>query len=280
MDITLICSSSKKSGNKATAPEAGNQVGSSKASEQLPKFFLSGQTANKRAQALYQSREMETQFKGLLVNVEGVQPGPRTASLQPVDQPQPRLPSTGEYILGNARGQAASYMQMVGRKESILRKTAGSQISNFSYGYHAGLPGQAALYADNADGGYSHQEEQSMQGNVLMVANNSASDFKLKYSLINHRYDCSLEQIFAQALDSVANILENSDTIFNINSLKELMHRKGLNLRFEWLLLSKVKSKFNRELIMVHILLRIIKKINNEEMKLKSQVFAPVKSKQ
>ena len=57
------------------------------------------------------------------------------------------------------------------------------------------------------------------------------------------------------------------------------MHRKGLNLRFEWILLSKLKNNQNRELVMIHILLRIIKKIINEETKLKAQVFAPNKPK-
>jgi hypothetical protein len=58
-----------------------------------------------------------------------------------------------------------------------------------------------------------------------------------------------------------------------------LLHRKGLNLRFEWLLLSKLKTSFHRELVMMHILLRTIKKIINEEIKLKAQVFAPNKPK-
>ena len=53
------------------------------------------------------------------------------------------------------------------------------------------------------------------------------------------------------------------------------MHRKGLNLRFQWILLTKLKSQFNRQLILV----RIMKKIINEEIKLKAQVFTPNKQK-
>lgn len=78
---------------------------------------------------------------------------------------------------------------------------------------------------------------------------------------------------------NIAKIIENTDTICNVQSLKELFSRKGLNLRFQWLLLTKLKSNFHRELTMIHILVRIIKKIVNEEVKLKSQVFTPAKSK-
>jgi hypothetical protein len=52
--------------------------------------------------------------------------------------------------------------------------------------------------------------------------------------------------------------------------LKELLHRKGLNLRFEWILLTKLKNIFNRELVMIHILVRTMKKIINEEVKIKA----------
>ena len=112
-----------------------------------------------------------------------------------------------------------------------------------------------------------------------MIAHNSYSDFKLKYSLINHSFNFSLEQIFVQTVDQVSRIIETTDTIQNIQSLKDLLHRKGLNLRFEWILLSKLQNNQNRELVMIHILLRIMKKIINEEIKLKSHVQAPSKQK-
>lgn len=82
-----------------------------------------------------------------------------------------------------------------------------------------------------------------------------------------------------QTISKVARIIEDTDTIFSIQALKDLMHRKGLNLRFEWVLLAKVKSTFHRELIMIHILVRVMKKIINEEVKIKAQVFAPSKPK-
>jgi hypothetical protein len=53
-------------------------------------------------------------------------------------------------------------------------------------------------------------------------------------------------------------------------ALKELMHRKGLNMRFTWILLTKVKLIFARDLIMIDILCRTMRKIVNEETKLKS----------
>lgn len=37
--------------------------------------------------------------------------------------------------------------------------------------------------------------------------------------------------------------MENSDRVNNMDALKTLMHRKGLNLRFLWVLLTKVKLK-------------------------------------
>lgn len=64
-----------------------------------------------------------------------------------------------------------------------------------------------------------------------------------------------------------------------MQSLKELFGRKGINLRFEWILLTRLRSNFHRELVMIHILVRIIKKIVHEEIKLKSQVFTPSKTK-
>jgi hypothetical protein len=73
------------------------------------------------------------------------------------------------------------------------------------------------------------------------------------------------------SLNQVAKILDYSDKINNIAALKDLMHRKGLNMRFGWLLLSKVKLIFSRELIMIDLLCRVMRKVINEEIKLKTQ---------
>ncbi len=50
------------------------------------------------------------------------------------------------------------------------------------------------------------------------------------------------------------------------------MHRKGLNMRFLWVVLAKLRVNFYRELVMVDILLRTMRKIVNEEVKLKSKI--------
>lgn len=48
------------------------------------------------------------------------------------------------------------------------------------------------------------------------------------------------------------------------------MHRKGLNLRFLWILLTKVKLQFTRDLIMASILVRTMRRIIHEEIKIRS----------
>ena len=115
-----------------------------------------------------------------------------------------------------------------------------------------------------------HQDDITVNGNALMVAESTASSFKLKYAMINHGYNFSIENIFMETIQQIANIIEHTDTITNIQSLKELFARKGLNLRFQWILLTKLKSNFHRELVMIHILVRVIKKVLNEELKIKS----------
>lgn len=43
-------------------------------------------------------------------------------------------------------------------------------------------------------------------------------------------------------------------------------------MRFEWAILTKLRLNFYREMIMIDILLRVMRKIINEEIKLKSKV--------
>ena len=50
------------------------------------------------------------------------------------------------------------------------------------------------------------------------------------------------------------------------------MHRKGLNLRFLWVLLVKVKLKHSRDLIKAAILIRTMRKIVDEEVKIGSTI--------
>lgn len=251
---------------------------------------------NKRAHALYAAREEESTFEGLLKRNDN-------QALQSLLQSQGyghRDAPTGSYngqaygqskaqnSLGGALGPGASTKPpglasggLLGhgpRKQSILRRVP-AQAGFF------GMPGSSAaahgLYADAGDyGGLGGGPSEGFaRGNALVVAHNSATEFKLKYALINHTYSASVEQIYMQVISQVVRVLEDTDAISNIQALKDLLHRKGLNLRFEWLLLSKVKSNFHRELIMIHILVRTMKKIINEEVKIKAQVFAPNKPK-
>ena len=68
----------------------------------------------------------------------------------------------------------------------------------------------------------------------------------------------------------MAKILDSSDRVPNIETLKTLMHRKGLNMRFLWVLLAKVKLKQARDMIMCAILVRTMRKIVHEEVKIGS----------
>lgn len=52
-------------------------------------------------------------------------------------------------------------------------------------------------------------------------------------------------------------------------ALKDLLHRKGLNMRFAWAVLAKTRHQFSRDLVMTDILIRVIRKIVNEELKIK-----------
>ena len=84
----------------------------------------------------------------------------------------------------------------------------------------------------------------------------------------NHTYSTNIESLFAVSVEQVASVIEQSDNIYNQQSLKELFHRKGLNLRFEWVVLTKLRQNSLRELVMIDILLRVMRRIVNEEIKL------------
>ena len=157
-------------------------------------------------------------------------------------------------------------------------------VSTGFFGGLASAPGLtlSTLYPEGASehsqGGQQrdalNSKEPSTRGNAVLLAHNSATEFKLKYSLIGHKHDDPLELIFAQSIQKVTRALEDTDTVFSAHALKEMMHRKGLNLRFQWLLLAKVRSQPHRELLMIHILVRCMKKIIAEEVKLKALIMS------
>ena len=56
-------------------------------------------------------------------------------------------------------------------------------------------------------------------------------------------------------------ILETSEDICNVNSLKELIHRKGLNYRHEWIIYSRCRSERTQSLLECDLLARAVWKI-------------------
>ena len=111
--------------------------------------------------------------------------------------------------------------------------------------------------------------DEMVYGNVVVSAVYTKG-FKILYSMTQHTYANGIDTMFQLSLDQVAKIMETSDRVLNIDTLKSLMHRKGLNLRFLWVLLTKVKLKQSRDLIMVAILVRTMRRIINEEVKIGS----------
>ena len=86
-------------------------------------------------------------------------------------------------------------------------------------------------------------------------------------------YPQGVECVFRAALDSVAQLLNsNHERVLNVAALKELMHRKGLNMRFLWLLLAKVSLKKARALVLVALLLRVVKKCVCEKVAQKCRI--------
>lgn len=74
------------------------------------------------------------------------------------------------------------------------------------------------------------------------------------------------------SLDSISRVLDQADRIHNMHAYKELLHRKGINMRLSWVLLSKVKLQASRDIIMASILCRTMRRVINEEAKIKFQI--------
>jgi len=113
--------------------------------------------------------------------------------------------------------------------------------------------------------------EEKILGNVVVTAYNYKKEFKVQYSLINHTYSTNLESFYSASIDQVAKIIESSDNIYNNATLKELLKRKGLNHRFLWPILAKLRVHHFRDFVMIDILIRVMRRIINEEIKLKSR---------
>lgn len=85
------------------------------------------------------------------------------------------------------------------------------------------------------------QDDSKINGPVLIAAYHSNKDFKLQYSMNNHNFSTNIEALFSASVDQVVKIIESSDNIYNVDTLKELLHRKGLNMRFLWVILTKLR---------------------------------------
>ena len=83
--------------------------------------------------------------------------------------------------------------------------------------------------------------EDKIIGNVLLAAYNFKKDFKVQYSMASRSYTSNVETLFSVSLDQVTKIIEQSDNVYNSATIKELLHRKGLNMRFEWIILAKLR---------------------------------------
>jgi hypothetical protein len=86
----------------------------------------------------------------------------------------------------------------------VLRKVTNS---GFTFGQFNNLesssavPGMSSMFApDNSNDQY-FAEDHIVQGNCLIVANNASSEFKLKYSLINHSHGQPIEQMFIATIE-------------------------------------------------------------------------------
>jgi len=113
-------------------------------------------------------------------------------------------------------------------------------------------------------------QEEVLNG-TCVFAGNYTNGFKLQFSLSNHTYSSGIESMFQLAINSVASVLDSSDKIHNMQAYKELLHRKGLNMRFSWVLLARVKLQHSRDIILVSILCRTMRRILNEEAKIRQK---------
>ena len=75
-----------------------------------------------------------------------------------------------------------------------------------------------------------------------------------------------LMEVLRKNLKDCMIILETSEDIVNSNSLKELIHRKGLNYRHEWILYSRCRSEKAQVLLECDLLARAVKKVLNHLM--------------
>jgi alpha-tubulin suppressor-like RCC1 family protein len=99
----------------------------------------------------------------------------------------------------------------------------------------------------------------------------------MKVSFKFNRIDKIFHEYFytnlAKSIESIIDTLENTDSIINFNSLKELFHRKGVNMRLEWLVYVRLKRERSKVLVGADILARCLKKMISEKTSKKMSKF-------
>ena len=68
-----------------------------------------------------------------------------------------------------------------------------------------------------------------------------------------------------KSIESIIEQLDNTDYISNFAGLKELFHRKGVNMRFEWIVWIKLKTQRAKVMVGADIIARCIKRMLNEK---------------
>ena len=66
-----------------------------------------------------------------------------------------------------------------------------------------------------------------------------------------------------KSIEYVVEQLEKSDAIINFTGLQELFHRKGINMRYEWLVYMKIQRSRMKAMVGIDILVRTLKKTMN-----------------
>ena len=66
-----------------------------------------------------------------------------------------------------------------------------------------------------------------------------------------------------KSIEYVIEYLEKSDSIINFTGLQELFHRKGINMRDEWIVYMKLQHTRMKSMVGIDILVRTLKKTMN-----------------
>jgi hypothetical protein len=91
-----------------------------------------------------------------------------------------------------------------------------------------------------------------------------------QYPLITLINKGCLKQIYTQAVKQIKVYMEQTNDLESHSSLNDLLERKGLTTEFKWILLSVVKTRFARELLMSSLLSESLERVMSMETYFKS----------